>query len=420
MRSFWRIFSLEWTGLVRSRTVALLLVASVSWMLLVPFLLGGDGTPDGAREVTLRYALGGVAALVALTLTAAATGSVARERATGRLQLTLVRPVRRLAVAGAKIAALASVAALVLTASAVIELARTGSVRRCRHVYRPALLSPAREAELLYDAYMADPETPDEARKAPKAAILRLLAQRAGERYQSVSTNDVAVWPFPAAAFSDRPSWIRLRVTNEWNLRDDVRLEARLGASVAAVSNLTQTVSEFPLRAAVDGVRTDGTLELANVGLRSVMLRPRRDVEVLVEADGFPSNLLRATVELVAIVTALIAFGLFLGCAFSRPVALFTVFVTIALSEMSPTVLATYSGELTDGRSDALALALTRFAATATRPVSSVAPLTALAADECVEPREVAGTVAADLVLLPLLLSLLSAFVLARKTEDDV
>jgi len=417
MRSFWRIFWLEWTGLVRSRTVAMLLVASVAWMFLAPLVFAGS--PDGARELTLRYSLGGVAALVTLALTAAATGSVARERAARRLQLTLVRPVRRALIVFAKIAALSAAAALVLALAAGIEAVRADSPRRCRHVYRPVLLSPMREAELLYDSYMADPETPEEARKAPKPTILRLLAQRAGERYQPVATNDVAVRRFPAAAFADRPAWVRLRVTNDWNLRDDVRLVARLGGTSAAVTNLTQTVSEFPLRASADGVRTDGTLELANVGARSVMLRPRRDVEILVEADGFPANLVRAVLELIALVTALVAFGVFLGSALSRPVALFTLFVTLALAEMSPSVLESHSGELTDGRSDAIAFALTRFSAAVTRPVSAIAPLTALSADECVEPREVAATLLADLVLLPGLLSFLAALLLSRKTEDE-
>ena len=422
MRSFWRIFSLEWTDLVRSRALALLVLASGAWMVLAPHVLTGDGTPEGAREMVIRYSLGGVATLVACALTAVAAGSVARERASHRLQLILVRPVNRALLVFAKITALAAVAALVLGLAAAVEAVRADSPRNCRHVYRPVLPSPAREAELLYDSYMEDPETPEEAKKAPRADILRLLAQRANERYQPIATNETAVWPFDAAAFSDRPTWVRLRFTNDWHLRDDVRFVARLGERSCVASNLTRTVSEFPLIAAPAGASPSepASLELENVGVRSVMLRPRRDVEVLVEADGFRANLVRAWIELVALVTALIAFGVFLGCALSRPVALFTVFVTLALSEMSPSVLASYSGELTDTRSDAIALALTRFSATVTRPVSSLTPLSSLAAGECVEPREVAGAVAVDLLLLPLVFSLLAALVLARKPEDEL
>jgi len=185
------------------------------------------------------------------------------------------------------------------------------------------------------------------------------------------------------------------------------------------VTNLTETVSEFPLVCAASGRPTEGTLELANVGARPIMVRPRRDVEVLVEADGFHANLVRAVLELLALVTALVAFGVFLGSALARPVALFTAFVTIALSEMSPSVLESYSGELTDGRGDRIALALTRFAATATHPVSALTPLEKLSADECVEPRETAFALAVNLVALPVLLSFLTMVVLRRKTGDD-
>ena len=68
MNSFWRIFSLEFTAFVRSKSLAMLLAASAAWMLVAPFAFRGDGTAEGARQLALHYSLGGVAALLAVSL----------------------------------------------------------------------------------------------------------------------------------------------------------------------------------------------------------------------------------------------------------------------------------------------------------------------------------------------------------------
>ena len=94
MRGLLAIVWLELTALVRTRTVAMLAVASVAWMVVFPHLVKGDGTAEGARELTIHFSLGGVFALLVVALLASATASVARERAERRLQLTMVRPVR--------------------------------------------------------------------------------------------------------------------------------------------------------------------------------------------------------------------------------------------------------------------------------------------------------------------------------------
>ena len=147
------------------------------------------------------------------------------------------------------------------------------------------------------------------------------------------------------------------------------------------------------------------------------MLRPRRDVELLTPADGFGWNLLRAYLELVAMLTLLISFGVFLGSALGRPVALFTAIAALLLSEMAPSVIEQYADELETDRVDAVGLAITRVAAGVTKPVSSLRPLEALSLDECVEPAEVTRVLAVDFVALPLLFALLAAFVMPRKQD---
>jgi len=223
MISFWRIFCLELTTLVRTRTVALLLLVSAAWMFLLPFVVTGDGTPDGARELYIRYSVGGVFALLLIALLASATGSLARERAARRLQLTMVRPVRYFAIALGKILAHVAVGAAVLAVAFAILACRTDLTRPCNHVLKPILPTPREEAVRMYDAFMADPATPERVRHARKSVVLRLLENRAvdkewGEEIFAmnffVKTDDVTD---SMAIDTDLRTWAN---ASAWNLED--------------------------------------------------------------------------------------------------------------------------------------------------------------------------------------------------------
>ena len=425
MNSFWRIFSLEFTAAVRSKSLLLLLIASVAWMVAAPFLFVGDGTVEGSRALAVHYSLGGVAALLAVSLLASATGSIAGERSAKRLQLTLVRPVRYIVVALAKMAALVSLGALVLAAATAVEACRLDLSRPCRHVLSPILPTPREEAVMAYEAFMSNPDTPAAARRSKKQVVLRLLAQRALDRYETIGTNSVAKWNFKveeASAQADGLA-VRLRFTNAYDIRQDVRGELllRIGESLwsGSVSNITQAVVEVPLVRIREGAVCCGTAELTfrNIGGSAVMLRPRRDVNLLSPADGFGWNLIRAYVELVAMLSILVAFGVFLGAGLGRPVALFTAIVALIVSEMSPSVIEQYPDELETDRLDAIGLYITRAAAEATHPISSLVPLEKLSEDACIERREVLRTATANMVFAPLILALLAALAMPRKVE---
>lgn len=425
MNSFWRIFSLELTAAVRSKSLLLLLIASVAWMVAAPFLFVGDGTVEGSRALAVHYSLGGVAALLAVSLLASATGSIAGERSAKRLQLTLVRPVHYIVVALAKMAALVSLGALVLAAATAVEACRSDLSRPCRHVLSPILPTPREEAVMAYEAFMSNPDTPAAAKQAKKQVVLRLLAQRALDRYETIGTNSVAKWNFKveeASAQADGLA-VRLRFTNAYDIRQDVRGELllRIGESLwsGSVSNITQAVVEVPLVRIREGTVCCGTAELTfrNIGGSAVMLRPRRDVNLLSPADGFGWNLIRAYVELVAMLSILVAFGVFLGAGLGRPVALFTAIVALIVSEMSPSVIEQYPDELETDRLDAIGLYITRAAAEATHPIRSLVPLEKLSEDACIERREVLRTATANMVFAPLILALLAALVMPRKVE---
>jgi len=137
-----------------------------------------------------------------------------------------------------------------------------------------------------------------------------------------------------------------------------------------------------------------------------------------VPADGFVCNLLRAYLGMLAVLSLVVSVGVFLSCALGRPVALFVAFVALVVGEMSPSVVEQYPDNLERDAVDRVGLCITRFVTEVTRPISSLQPLSALAADECVEPREVAKTLLADLVAFPILFSLLAALVLPRKQDE--
>jgi len=420
VKAFLTIFRLEFVGFVRSRALASLSAVSVAWMFAAPHVFRADGTDEGAREMCVRFSLGGVATLLAVALLVTAAGSLSRERAAKRLQLTMVRPVRLFMLVVAKIGALSLAGALVLALAATVEAIRQDGSRKCSSVLRPVLPSPAEEAAEMYASYMTDPETPPEVKRARKSVVLRLLTQRAIDHYQTIGTNETAVWRFKGEEGRDGAGVaMRFRFTNMYEMRDEVRGLVTVDGLSGTVSNVTQAVVTVPLRPSeATGPSDRSTASFRNVGERAVMLRPRKDVELLVEADVFPLNLLRAYLQLVGMLTLLVSFGVFLGAGLSRPVAVFVAVVVLALSEMSPSVVEQYPDELETDRVDAAGLWLARFSAAVTHPIGSLHPLASLAGDVRVEPRDTVRTLVADAVVFPVLLAILAAWLLPRKQDE--
>ena len=210
-----------------------------------------------------------------------------------------------------------------------------------------------------------------------------------------------------------------MRFTNQYEMRQDIRGTFTLGDYQGVVSNITQAVLTIPLafKTSQTFQTSQTSLSFVNEGKSALMLRPRKDINLLVPADAFGLNLMRAYVVLVAILAFVISLGTFLSAGLGRPVAMFVAFVMLIVSEMSPSVVEQYPDELETKLIDRIGLYITRFAAEVTRPVSAAAPLEALAKDECVEPTAMLRLAAADLLAVPLFLSLLAALVLPRKQD---
>ncbi len=410
MSSFLRIFSLEWRALWRGKTLAIVSALSLGWVALARVFVRGDGTVEGAREMLLRFSLSGAAAIVAVSMLVAAAGSLAKERDAKMLQLSLVRPVWPWTLAIGRIMAISAAAAAMLFAAMALHLAVNGTLESgCFHVFRPVLPSPEEEARIIYDFYMNDPNTPVEVKKAPKDVVLRLLAQRAKDNYLTIPAGDSATIKFAA---QDREGGaVRLRFTNLYDQRRKVEGEIAFGEAKSEIGNITQAVNVFPLEGRLSGEE----LKIANNSKDSIMLRPRRDIALLVPADGFVANYFRAFLQLCALMTLMIAFGVALSSFLSRPVAIFTVIVALIVSEMSPSVIEQYPDELETDKIDKIGLVFTRFAAKAAHPVSAMNPLGALAENEAVEWEALLRSLVAAVVFAPVLLALVPALALPRK-----
>ncbi len=410
MSSFWRIFSLEWRSLARGKTLTIVTALSLGWVALARVFVRGDGTAEGAREMLLRFSLSGAATIVAVSMLVAAAGGLAKERDAKVLQLSLVRPVWPWTLALGRIMAISAAAAAMMFLAMALHLAVNGTLESgCFHVFRPILPSPEEEARTIYEFYMNDPNTPAAVKKASKDVVLRLLAQRAKDNYLTIPAGDVATLKFAPQDREDGA--VRLRFTNLYDQRRKVDGELAFGEAKSAIGNITQAVNVFPLEGRLSGEE----LTISNNSKDSIMLRPRRDIVLLTPADGFVANFLRSYLQLCALMTLMISFGVALSSFLGRPVAIFTVIVALIVSEMSPSVIEQYPDELETDKIDKIGLVFTRFAAKAAHPVSAMNPIGALAENEAVEWAELLRNLIAAVILAPALLSLIPALALPRK-----
>ena len=108
MRALFEIYRLELLSFARSKAMALLVAFTAAWMVALPLVLHDDGTAEGAFQLHIRYSLGVVFSVIAVSLVAAAAGTLAKDREAKRLQLSMVRPVRHFSIALGRILAVTS------------------------------------------------------------------------------------------------------------------------------------------------------------------------------------------------------------------------------------------------------------------------------------------------------------------------
>ena len=409
-------FLLAWRALVRGHVLTALLALTALAHVLLPAAVRSDGTAAGGQEMFLRVVPGSVYLLLCVALLACACGLVAQARESHRLALAVVRPVSAGALVFGPLLALVAVAGLVLALNMGLTCLR-GGWTDCRHVYEPVLEPPEKAAREELEKILADTNTSQVVRSAPRHQLLSILIGREIDRYEAIPPGGVLELPFSdEAAASPDGTLVRIRFSTQFNMRANLSGQITFGPWSAAVSNSTQSVIEIPLVHAPDqGPGRDTKLSFRNTGSSLVMVRPRRDVQVLTPADSFGMNMLRASGEMLCVIAFLCAFGLFLSSALSRPVAVFTAFVLLVVTEMAPAVVEQFPETLDTKFTEKIGLRITQVVANLTSTLTKPQPISDLATGTCVEWSALGGAALVDAVVAPLVLLALAAYIVRRR-----
>lgn len=426
-------FLITWRSLWRGKTLWFLLAAVAAAHLLLPGLVRSDGTSAGWLEMHVRVVCGAVSALIYVVALALACGSFAREREDDLLPLTLVRPVSTFTVAVGRWLALTLLTGVVLAANTVVLNVRLASSPsapgNCRVHHAPALPPAEVTAAEAMTAFLTSDKTPEAVKKAPRTAVLALLTAKENERYEVIRPGKTVSWPF-AVPVEDSPLVVRTRFSTMYNIQAELNGIFRYGMFEGIVSNSTQAILETPLRVQMgtDPVSTlmgtgsafKGTgsaVSFTNTGKTDVMLRPRRDVELLSPGDSFLANSVRATLEMLSLASLLAAFGLFLSAALSRPVALFTAAVLLMAAQMAPDAVAQFPDEFHATMGEKAGLAISRAVTRLTAALLAVSPVSDLASSRAITGHDLIRTLVFNLAVWPCLFLGLSAFILRRKAK---
>ena len=177
-----------------------------------------------------------------------------------------------------------------------------------------------------------------------------------------------------------------------------------------------------PLLRALPPFTTDsgGLIEVAfqlDPGARSpLFLHPGRNLALLLPDGSFGRNLACAALLLLAVLAALAACGLALGCCFSFPVASFAAVVLILLALLGSRATAD-AADLTEasGLGERFGMQVVRCAGAVTQPLLSAAPITQLTRREAIPLRSLAQPLGIGFIAVPALLACISASVLKRR-----
>ena len=425
-------FLLAWRALLRGHVLTALLALTALAHLFLPAIVRSDGTESGDVELFLRVVPGSVYMVLCVALLACACGLVARARESHRLALAVVRPVSAGTVVLGPLLALLAVAAVVLAFNASLTCVR-GGWPDSRHVYTPELEPPEVAARQMLQEILADTNTPEEVRSTPQHQLLSVLIGREADRYEVIRPGGTLELPFPAeAAEASDGVTARIHFSSRFNTRASLSGVVTFGKWSATVTNNTQSFLEIPLACAVAQERDPpgagavncappavgvAKLTFRNTGRSELMLRPRRDVEVLTPADSFGMNMLRASCEMLCVLAFLCAFGLFLSSALSRPVAIFTALVALTVTEMAPAVLSQCPETLDLPFTDRIGLWLSRGVVFATSAVAEPEPMSDLATGTYVRWADVGRAFLVDAVVAPLALLSLAAFIVRRRAS---
>lgn len=415
MRAFLAAAKVEMASLLRSKAAAMLLLACAAWALALPRLARGDGTAESAFAIDARYTLGGAFALVLVSMSAAAAGTLAKDREAKRLQLSMVRPARTAVLALARMAAISLCGAAAIGLACAILAFRCGASRPCDHAFAPLLEDPMLSARRLYDEYSArDPAFRAQAEKAGEYQTLRYLAEYAKTKLQTIPPGESARWEFPVAPEPGDVLGVKVKFIDAFGRLDTTPGVFRCAGREGKIGSMNKTETRVGLASrsgsrpsAAENGAPRAVLSFENTGKNALTLSPRNDLRLLVVGDGFAANAFRAWIVLSAVLSTAVAFCVFFGACFGRSVAVFCAMGVLILSVSAPATVEDSLDPLSATAGERLGVSLAVFAEKAVSPLNSFHPVEALANGECVEWSDVARSAAAGFALHPAVFALL-------------
>jgi hypothetical protein len=451
------IASLALRAALRTKVVAALLVLLATCVLVLPGVIKSDGTPAGELQILLTYTLGFSFGILCLATLWAACALFAAEIDSQRMQVSAVKPVRAsefwfgkwFALLALNVTLLAAVYAGVY--AQVLWHARRGGWQELdrpvsRRVTRPLLPTVREEARQTYELMRQQNALP---KGMSERAVLRVLAEKAIERYDVINPGDQVRWRFrlsrPVAG--GESVTVRVKFDTEYSSREQVTGVCRLSLAThpdrsvdVTLDDFTQNEIEFTVdtrafvlpRSEVGGQRSevegaDSSREFTLTFLHTgdpkkappLMLRFRQDVALLLPGGSFGANLARSALMHACALTLLAAFGLALSACFSLPVAAFVATVLLVLSLVSNSVVAVTTEEDSKVWWNRAGIWVSRGMHEVTRHTMKGEPLKALSRGERIEGRLLAEACLWNVALLPLVLAALGCAALRSRELAD-
>ena len=341
----------------------------VAGALLLPRALRGDGSIEAGYSLAVRYTLGLAAFALAIAGAAAGAASMAADRRSGALSLTLVKPPRPATLFAGKWLGVSAYCALLLAlchalvllplrfgktennepyASRMVSRGIVGAtLTPSRVVARQTLEQWKREERLprIIEQWKHEGRLPKD---ATERDVLKELARQAEQGYDAANNGESITWffHFPRALKSGAELGLRLTFDQQWGM---------LGAAKGVVAMRPLNAKEWACEMEIEGSVLQEVevpfsnfdpagyaafeVRFTNTGgdnAESVLIHPGRGVALLVHGQNFWANAVRAYALQLALIAAFAALGVMLGAAFSMPVAAFAATVLYVLSMIAP------------------------------------------------------------------------------------
>lgn len=356
--------------LLRSRLAPVMLLAVLAATALLPLAMRGDGTLEGLIRLHLTYTLGLASFLLGLFSLWTGCAGISREAETKTLHLLVTKPVPRLSIWLGKWLALLVLDAVLLAAAVATSAATlhyrihspaftdadraiTIPIALASHTtLHPDVPDVSGIVTADLERLRAAGRLPDLPEKTIRAQLRRAALVRAN----TIHPGAEHLWTFtpPPHIPRDAPAWMQFHCDTSAFGVSETAIYCYPGSLVAAIADYLDVSPNWQPTPIVTGIpalhpisqQLDSfanphtgifslTIQNADPAHATLFFDPDDGVLLRVRTGSFAGNLLRASLLLYGRMALLAAVGLTLGTLFSLPVAAFASIVLLLLLQLS-------------------------------------------------------------------------------------